>query len=100
MVAFVMIMYICKGCVVFESAWVSIASNKDTDMTNNVRRFDKLLVSSLMNVYIPFRHVRVCMDVCVKMHTYALTKHAGQKMFTSLNAKEVGWADIMHAKML
>ena len=52
MVAFVMIMYICKVCVVFESAWVSIASNKDTDMTNNVRRFDKILVSSLTNVYI------------------------------------------------
>lgn len=53
---------------------VSIASNKDTDMTNNVRRFDKILVSSLMNVYITFRLLRVCMDVCVTMHTYALTK--------------------------
>lgn len=60
-----MMMYICKVCVVDESAWVSIASNKDTDMTNNVRRFDKILVSSLMNVYKTFRLLRVCMDVCV-----------------------------------
>lgn len=65
MVVFVTIMYKCKVCVVDESAWVSIASNKDIDMTNNVRRFDKILVSSLMNVYIIFRLLRVCMDVCV-----------------------------------
>lgn len=32
-----------------------------------------------MNVYITFRVLRVCMDVCVLKHTYALTKHAGQK---------------------
>lgn len=85
-------MYICKFCVAYESAWGSIASNKDTDMTNNLRRFNKILVSSLMNVYITFRLLRVCvcMDVCVKMHTYALTKHAGQKMFTSLNARRGG----------
>lgn len=60
-----MIMYICKVCFVDEFAWVSIASNKGTDMTNNVRRFDKILVSNLKNVYITFRLLRVCMDVCV-----------------------------------
>lgn len=60
-----MMMYICKVCVVDESAWVPIASNKETDMTYDVRRFDKILVTSLMNVYIIFRILRVCMDVCV-----------------------------------
>lgn len=83
-----MMVYICKVYDVDESAWDSIASNKDNDMTNNMRRFDKILVLSLLNVYIPFRLLRVCMDVCVWTHTYALTKHAGQKkIFTSLNAR-------------
>lgn len=64
MVALVVRMYICKFYVVDESAWVSIASNKDTDMMNSVRRFDKILVSSSVNVYITGR-VKVCMDLCV-----------------------------------
>lgn len=56
-------------------------------MTSNTRRFDKILVLSLSNVYIPFRLLRVCMDVCVWTHTYALTKHAGQKKFHLFECK-------------
>lgn len=79
-----------KCYILDESAWVSISSNNDM-AKKNVRRPVKILVLYLMNVYI-FRCYE-SVRMCVFIHTYALTKHAGQKnKLTCLNAGgETGW---------
>lgn len=72
----------CKVCFVQESAWVSIASNNDSQTNTNARRFVIFLLCVEPNE---------CVFTCWHMH---LQKHAGEKkIFISLNVRrgERGW---------